>query len=54
MIFQSLDYNDESSNDHLLNLYTWSPDKVGRESSDLKDMSGKVSDRRKKNYKKTH
>tara|TARA_B100000989_G_scaffold229596_1_gene176501 strand:+ start:113 stop:472 length:360 start_codon:yes stop_codon:yes gene_type:complete len=52
MIFQSLDYNDESSNDHLLNLYTWSPDKVGRESSDLKDMSGKVSDRRKKIIKK--
>ena len=52
IIFQCLDYNDESSNDHLLNLYTWSPDKVGRKSSDLKDMSGKVSDRRKKNIKK--
>jgi len=52
IIFQSLDYDDETSHEHLLNLYTWSPDKVGRESSDIRDMSDRVSNKRKKSYKK--
>ena len=52
IIFDSINYDDDTSNEHLLNIYTWSPTKVGRESSNLKDMSGKVSEKRKKNYKK--
>lgn len=52
IIFQSLDYDDQTSLEHLLNLYTWSPKKIGRDSSNVKDMSHKVSNRRKKNYKK--
>ena len=52
IIFQSLDYEDETPHDHLLNIYTWSPDKVGRKSSNVKDFSGKVSSKRRKNHKK--
>ena len=51
IIFQSMDYHDETSQENLLNLYTWSPDKVGRKSSQFKDMSNRVSSNRKKSYK---
>jgi len=52
MIFKSIDYDDESFNDYLNNLYSWSPEKIGKESSNVKDMSNKVSPKRKKNYKR--
>ena len=52
MIFQSLDYDDQTENEDIINLYTWSPNKIGRDSSNIEDMSGKVSESRKRNYKK--
>lgn len=52
IIFQSLDYDDNVSNDNLLNLYTWSPQKIGRETTNVMDMSKEISSKRKSNYAK--
>ena len=52
IMFQSLDYDDETLNDNLLNLYTWSPIKVGKETSNVTNLSSNISNERKRNYKK--
>lgn len=52
LMFQSLDYDDETLNDNLLNLYTWSPIKVGKETSNVTNLSSNISNERKRNYKK--
>ena len=52
LIFQSLDYDDETLNDNLLNLYTWSPINVGKETSNVTNLSSNISNERKRNYKK--
>ena len=50
IIFRSMDYDDETSNDNLLNLYTWSPNKVGRDTSNVTNLSKDISPKRKRNY----
>ena len=52
MIFQSLDYDDFTDNDDLVNIYLWKPEKSGKTSGTTISKKGVISEERKKNYKK--
>lgn len=52
IIFQSVDYDDFTENDDLIDIYLWNPLKIGMKTSSKISMKGIISDKRKKEYKK--
>ena len=52
IIFQSVDYDDFTENDDLIDIYLWNPLKIGMKTSSNISMKGIISDKRKKEYKK--
>ena len=52
IIFQNIDYNDYTENDGLIDIYLWKPEKAGMSSGNRISKKGKISDKRKLNYKK--
>lgn len=52
MVFESIDFQWSTNNDDLLNLYTWSPNKVGGKSSNSKSLIDKVEKFKKIMYSK--
>ena len=52
MIFQNIDYQDDSTNEDLLEIYSWKPGKIGKSTRSKISMNGVVSERRRKTYSK--
>ena len=52
LIYESFDYNDNTSSKPLLDIYNWSPKDSGKSTTNKKDYSGVVSKKRKQNYSK--
>jgi hypothetical protein len=52
IIFQNIDYQDDTDNEDLMDVYTWKPNKAGKTTRSKISMKGVVSEQRKRNYKK--
>lgn len=52
IIFQNIDYQDDTENKELIEIYSWRPGKVGKTTKSKIDKEGNVSKQRKSNYKK--
>lgn len=52
IVFQSIDYDDYTDNDDLVNIYLWKPEKSGKTSGTTISKKGVISEERKKNYRK--
>lgn len=52
LIFQSIDYDDSFSKSKLLDIYFWKPSNIGKTSDSKISFKGKISKKRKRNYKK--
>jgi hypothetical protein len=52
IIFQNIDYEDDTSNEDLFEIYTWKPHKIGRSSVVKQSKIGVISSQRISNYKK--
>jgi len=50
IIFQNEDYDDNTDNDKLIDIYLWSPTKYGKKTTTSISKKGIVSNRRKRNY----
>lgn len=51
IVFSSLDYDDNTNNESLINVYHWKPEKAGMTSSAKTSKKGVISPRRKASYK---
>ncbi|PWD98781.1 HNH endonuclease [Marinilabilia rubra] len=52
IVFRSLDYEDNTLNEDLREIYLWKPNKVGKSTQSRIDKSKVVSEERKRNYSK--
>lgn len=52
LIFQNIDYDDNSNNDELLNIYNWKPSKAGKDTRFKGLKQGVISERRKSTFKR--
>ena len=52
LIFQSNDFNDLTTNQDLIEIYTWRPASIGKNSSTKIDLSKTISKKRKASYKR--
>lgn len=52
MLFQSIDYDDYTNNDNLIDIYLWKPSRVGRETQPKINRQGVISPTRARKYKK--
>ena len=50
IIFQNIDYDDNTENEDLIDIYLWTPQKYGKNTSNFISKKGIVSDRRKRKY----
>lgn len=50
IIFQNIDYQDNTNNKKLIDIYTWKPRKIGKNSKTNISMEGVISPERIKNY----
>jgi len=52
IVFQNIDYDDNTDNDDLIDIYHWKPSKIGKTTKSKISKSGVVSEKRKISYKK--
>lgn len=52
MIFQSFDYDDDTQNEELREIYNWRPSSIGKDTKYVNIKKGVISERRKATYKK--
>ena len=52
ILFQNIDYDDYTENDELIDIYLWKPEKAGMRSGNKISKRGKISERRRLNYKR--
>ena len=52
IIFQNIDYQDDTLNEDLFEVYTWKPQKVGKSTGVRQSKTGIISSERKTNYRK--
>tara|TARA_B100001063_G_C16668024_1_gene504719 strand:+ start:102 stop:1040 length:939 start_codon:yes stop_codon:yes gene_type:complete len=50
IIFQNIDYDDNTENEDLIDIYLWTPQKYGKNTSNFISKKGIVSDIRKRKY----
>lgn len=52
IIFQNIDYDDFTENPDLIDIYLWTPDKIGKQTKSTIRKKGEISIQRKTNFKK--
>ena len=52
IIFQNLDFQDDTDNEELLEIYSWEPNKIGKTTKSKISKQGLISKERATNYKK--
>jgi len=52
ILFQNIDYDDYTENDELIDIYLWKPEKAGMSTGNKISKRGKISERRRLNYKR--
>ena len=52
IIFQNIDYLDNTTNENLIEVYTWKPGKIGKTTKSKISKKGVISSQRIRNYKK--
>ena len=52
IIFQNIDYQDDTNNEDLLKIYTWKPNKIGKTTKSKISKKNIISKERKINYSK--
>ena len=52
IIFQNIDFQDDTVNPNLIGVYSWKPEKIGKFTKSKISLRGVVSDIRKQQYKK--
>lgn len=52
IVFQNIDYDDNTNNEDLIDIYLWTPLKYGKKTSSSISKKGVISEQRKKKYTK--
>ena len=52
IIFQNIDYQEDTINENLVEVYSWKPSKIGMTTKSKISKKGVVSEQRKRNYKR--